>query len=110
MEGSMLLPGKSGAHLVLNQAVLDFVEACLEELSLVYTDDKHDSNPAEVLDALEATSHPEGVIWEREKDNFGTKVLSRMPYKKGELRITLVLTKQNELRLDIREWYDPNAA
>lgn len=101
-----MAPGK-GAHMVLNQGVLDFIEASLEELSEFYTDGGHDEAPEVIQEQLLAI---EGSEWIEEKDNFGRKVYRTMPYKKGELRVTVVLTKQNELRLDIREWYDPNQA
>lgn len=99
-----LRPGK-GLHAVLNQATLDLLEAALEEISLVYNDELHDAEPAAMLDVLK---NVEG--WDEEKDNFGRKVFKMMPYKKGALRVTVVLTKQDELRLDLREWYDPAAA
>lgn len=105
-----LQPGK-GAHMVLNQSVLDFVEASLDMISSVYSDEDHDNNPKAVLDALLAYEVVEGdVAWQEEKDSFGHKAYRTMPYKKGALRVTVVLTKQDELRLDIREWYSPDQA
>jgi hypothetical protein len=43
--------------------------------------------------------------WQTEKDKFGTKVFAATPYKEGELRVTVVLTSRDELKLDIREWF-----
>lgn len=100
-----MFPGK-GVHLILNQEVLDFVESCLDDLSIVYSDDLHDSHPEAVITLLtggEGLSEP----WTEVKDKFGHKAYRAKPYKSGEARVTVVLTKQNELRLDIREWYVP---
>jgi len=101
-----VLPGK-GVHLVLNQAVLDFINSSLDEIELVYTDGDHDSNPGMTIDAL---LESDMATWTEVNDNFGRKVYRSMAYKTGELRLTVILTQQDELRMDIREWYDPNAA
>jgi hypothetical protein len=97
-----MVPGK-GLHIVLNQEGLDFIEACLAEIRLVYTDGDHDESPKVVLEALLESDMAE---WTEVKDNFGHKVFRGMEYKEGELRVTVVLTKQNELRLDIRTWLE----
>jgi hypothetical protein len=97
-----LFPGK-GTHLVLNQEVGNFISLCMEQIAEVYSDDLHDNDPKAVLNYLFA--HEDA--WTEQEDNFGHKAYKSMPYKKGELRVTVVLTKQNELRIDIREWYEP---
>lgn len=104
-----LRPGK-GLHSILTQGVLDLLESSLEMISNVYTDERHDAEPGEILaELLATTTDGDEVAWQEEKDNFGHKVFRMLPYKKGAIRVTVVLTKQNELRLDIREWYDPAA-
>lgn len=102
--GKQLFPGK-GAHLVLNQEVLDFLRESLERIESGYSDEDHDENPAGVLDEI---ANAEDTPWTSSKDNFGTKLYAAMPYKEGELRVTVVLTGKNELKLDIREWYAGN--
>ena len=97
-----MFPGK-GAHLVLNEDVLDFVNTCVDDVKAAYSDEKHDSDPAWVIAVL---TDEDLHGWTEEKDTFGRKAYRSMPYKKGELRVTVVLTKQNELRFDIREWFD----
>lgn len=100
-----LRPGK-GLHSILNQSVLDFIESCLDDISQVYNDDLHDEVPGEIIKRLvagEGLSQP----WTLEKDKFGTKAFRSQPYKSGEHRVTVVLTGQQELRLDIREWFEP---
>jgi hypothetical protein len=99
-----MFPGK-GVHLVLNEEIHGFLQEALSDIADCYTDEQHDSGPKQVLDSLLATD--DGLGWTKEKDAFGTKVFAARPYKKGELRVTVVLTKQDELRLDIREWFEP---
>jgi hypothetical protein len=99
-----LRPGK-GLHSILNQNVLDLLKEALGTIEEYYSDEMHDSAPESVILGLSSRAE-----WQEEKDNFGHKVFRMLPYKKGALRVTVVLTKQNELRLDIREWYDPAAA
>jgi hypothetical protein len=103
-----MAPGK-GVHAVLNQEVLDFVKACLEDIESCYSDEIHDSEPIDVINTLKGWDRDEDEKWSELKDNFGHKVFRIMPYKDQELRVTVVLTKQGELRLDIRQWYDPQA-
>jgi hypothetical protein len=103
---SDLAPGK-GAHLVLNDAVLGFLSTALSDLADQYSDEVHDKDPKAVRNALLEEGVPT-LIWTGVKDSFGDKVIAEMPYKKGALRVTLVLTRQGELRLDIREWFTPS--
>jgi hypothetical protein len=98
-----LFPGK-GAHLVLNDEILGYVRNALEDISTCYSDEQHDESPSLVVDAL---LESEMNTWTEEIDSFGRKVYTDKQYKEGELRITVVLTKRNELKLDIREWYIP---
>jgi hypothetical protein len=104
-----------GAHLVMNEAVLQFLEDALDDISRVYSDDIHDNDPGLVVNALEAGKtygvNPEslGLKWTPEEDKFGYKVYTSMPYavnghETGELRVTAVLKKGESLHLDIRPW------
>jgi len=103
-----LLPGK-GAHIVLNEQILAFITEALEDVKKCYSDELHDDEPITVLDQLmDPTVANRADEWYKVKDNFGTKVFAKMPYKKGELRLTVVHTKQGDLKLDLREWYEPS--
>jgi len=104
-----LLPGK-GAFLILNDGVLQFQRTALMDIAQVYTDDLHDTKPKTVITLLCAGGDRFELKWEEVKDDFGHKAYASMPYKTGELRVTVVLTKQDELKLDVREWYNPDAA
>ena len=102
----MLYPGK-GAHLVMNQEYLNFIDLVMSDIAACYSDETHDADPRMIITAL-TSQDPDldlNMKWTEEADNFGIKAYASTPYKKGEFRITVVLTKQNELRLDIREWY-----
>lgn len=102
-----LAPGK-GFHGVLTQEYLNFIQTALAEVALCYDDETHDTEPKTVQDRLlEMGTDEDGTEWQEEKDNFGRKVYVEKEYKEGMLRVTCVLSKQNELRLDIREWYTP---
>jgi len=100
-----MFPGK-GAHLVLNDEILAFVQEALMDIANCYGDEIHDADPVAVINGLVDGAGHANNTWIEEKDNFGHKAFTVMPYKKGELRVTIVLTKQNELRLDIREWFE----
>jgi len=97
-----LAPGK-GAHLVLNAEILEFVREALTTVDKYYSDEHHDNEPGIVIDDL--LTEPG---WSEEKDNFGRKAFTLMSYKEGELRVTVVHTKRGELKLDIREWFNPS--
>jgi hypothetical protein len=97
----MLYPGK-GSHLVLNEEYLGWMRSALDEVTEAYSDDLHDSAPDEVIKVLNRDYE-----WESVNDKFGKKVYKKIDYKSGELRVTVVLTSKNELKLDIREWYEP---
>jgi predicted neutral ceramidase superfamily lipid hydrolase len=110
-------PGK-GAFLILNEEVLNFLREALDDVKLIYTDDLHDTKPNTVLTLLAAGKvEQDGEVvelldWTEEKDSFAKKAYAAMPYKKGELRVTVALTKNRntdvqELKLDIREWFTP---
>lgn len=102
--GKQLFPGK-GSHLVMNEEILTFVAGVTAKINEYYTDGLHDEDPEKLLDML---SDDPDFTWTSAKDSFGNKLYASMPYKEGELRVTVVLTKGNELKLDVREWYAGN--
>jgi len=97
---SDLFPGK-GTHLIINEEYLDWLGDQLRVVRHHFDDEMADHTPEYMIGAL----REEG--WEYTKDKFGEKAYAKKPYREGELRVTVVLTKQNELRLDIREWFEP---
>jgi len=103
-QSSDLRPMK-GAHLVMNEEVLLFIRESIGDILDNYTDAAHDESPADVIECIEALPDR----WTKVKDDFGTKVYKYMTYavnghEDGELRVTVVLKKDNTLSLDIRVW------
>lgn len=107
-----LKPGK-GAHLVVNEAILCFISAALDEL--------HEAGGfnGEIDNRIDADDE-KGILddlleidgWTEIKDKFGRKVYKAQPYvvtgaqeMKGELRVGAVLTR-GTLMVDIRVWLD----
>jgi len=95
-----------GAHLVLNEEILEFLRGSLNDVDQAYSDAQNDQDPEYTIAELESW---EG--WTKEKDNFGTKVYAARVYpvnghEAGELRVTVVLNKKGALNLDIRVWGD----
>jgi hypothetical protein len=88
-----------GCHIVMQQRVMDFLCTTLEQVDKNYSDEMHEHKPKQVLDSL-ISLHG----WTREKDDFGDKAFKVLDAAEGELRITVVLTKKGELKLDIRPW------
>jgi hypothetical protein len=105
-----MAPGK-GVHFVLTEKYLGWLRDALHDVDVVYSDEAHDQQAEIVVNTMTDPESDEisefELTWERVKDNFGTKSFVSIPYKDGELRVTVVLSKQGELKLDIREWYDP---
>jgi hypothetical protein len=110
-----LAPGK-GLSQVLTEEVITFLKEAIDEIDRFYTDEAHDEGPRAVLDQIMEDKRriwPAGVdeepcVWQREKDSYGDKVFVQMPFQEGALRVTLVLTKKDELRVDLRYWFDPS--
>jgi hypothetical protein len=102
-----LFPGK-GAHLVLNEEILSYIQRALEDINDMYDDAQHDESPSLVIDGLLDEEATHQCDWTEENDSFGRKAYASKQYKEGELRITVVLTKRGELKLDIREWFEGN--
>lgn len=128
--GTKLLPGK-GAHLHLNGDTLRFVVNVMDELQakldsagidlLDESDEADDDFDAfnKMLDEVGADdvfeylkthldSDASDNDWQYESDKFGDKLFVMIPWKDGAYRITVV-NSRGGLKLDIREWYDPNS-
>jgi hypothetical protein len=117
-----LKPGK-GCHLVVNDAMLEFVSSALFELGEAYNeaggDPQYDESPKQFFQAICKKLLPGGDLsaripeqeWSVASDNFGDKLIAWTEYPDGECRVTLVLTKPKgskkpELKLDIRPWIE----
>lgn len=98
-----------GAHLVLNEKVLSFLTDALDDIEMNYSDAMHDERPGDVLKGLSMGGEGLNCEWGIEEDKFGKKCFTVAEYGSdngigSELRVTVVLTKKNELKLDIRCW------
>jgi len=98
-----------GAHLILNESILSWIQGRLDEaheiLGYGNMDEMVEQDVKGLLDDLLEVDG-----WYEVKDRFGRKVFSSRPYpisgqqeSKGELRVGVVLTR-GELMLDIRPW------
>ena len=115
MTTEQLRPGK-GAHLPLNHEMLEFLMETITDLWNAAGDGETEDFPT--IDTLQDNEQGMEYLqdlsnsatrWKKSKDNFGTKLHKALPWRSGEIRITVVL-KDEKLKLDIREWYDPDAA
>lgn len=106
--GTKLLPGKGG-HFHLNGDTLLFFIDVLGELDDFLggqlLNEELDAGKAKEL--FENLKGAEG--WSYEKDKFGAKVYREMAWQEGTYRVTCVLNSKDELKLDIRNWYAPEA-
>jgi hypothetical protein len=101
---SKLKPMKGGAHLILSQDLLDFLQDTLAIVNDAYTAEQNEEDPKVIIKTL-AMEHN----FEFDQDSFGTKALRTTPFPVnehgGELRVTVVLVKRTGvLNLDIRTW------
>jgi len=108
-EPNTALKPMKGAHLVLNESILSWLQGRLDEaheiLGYGCMDDKVEEDVKSLLDEL---TQVDG--WHELKDRFGRKVFAARAYpisgqqeQRGELRVGVVLTR-GELMLDIRPW------
>jgi hypothetical protein len=92
-----------GAHLILNENILEFLRGKLSQIEQFYSDEQADEDAKAILDDLEASG------WVRVKDKFGDKAYEYIVYPvgpsngQGELRVGVALTRSG-LMLDIRPW------
>jgi hypothetical protein len=116
-----LIPGK-GAHLTMTPDMIDWLKETVDHV--------HDYWPAEIeLEDGVFTRKTAGALlksiansmngWKVVNDNFGLKVYRAYEWDTGEIRVTLVRPKAKagegddsnvDVKLDIRYWFDPNAA
>lgn len=103
----VLQPGK-GFFGIASEDTLAFLAEALREVTEAYEegggDAGHDEEPKNILKALLSTDG-----WTAENDRFGKKAFKSIPVGEGAYRVTLVLTAKGELKIDIRNWFDPNA-
>lgn len=111
-----LAPGKGG-FFHLNGDTLGFFTMAMSELyDVLAQEGTRDVNEAldngDAVDLFKQAKaelvEDESGTWSFEKDKFGQKVYKVLPWDTGAYRVTLVLTKDDELKLDVRQWYDPN--
>jgi hypothetical protein len=102
-----LRPGK-GFMGIANEESLEFLHEAINDVHAAYLnaggDSTHDEDPRLILKELLTK---EG--WSPENDTFGKKAFKSIPVGEGAYRVTLVLTKNGDLRLDVRSWFDPDA-
>lgn len=99
-----LKPGK-GAHLDLTEEVIVWISQVIQEAELKYQSEDGDALQDNGK-GLELLKEFERLGWEREDDKFGKKAYRQLPWQEGAIRITVVLGKQGNLKLDVRYWYD----
>jgi hypothetical protein len=117
---SKLRPGK-GAHLHLSGDTLGFFTLALSEVyDVLCKEGTRDLNEAldemgaealfkELKESVMDTEAETPQHWHYVSDNFGKKLYTSMVWKSGEYRLTVVLTDNGDLKLDVREWYNPEA-
>lgn len=110
-EPNKALKPMKGAHLFVNESILCFIGAAVDEI--------HEAGGFNgEIDARIDSDDEKGILddllqidgWHEQKDRFGRKVFKARPYvvvgdqeMKGELRVGAVLTR-GQLMLDIRVW------
>lgn len=115
-----LKPGK-GAFLQLNQEVLEFLNECFTDMWNAAGEGSEqgtEEQPCEPsIDELQDSGNgmqylkdirSSATHWIPTQDKFGTKLHKALPWEDGEIRVTVVL-KGNALKVDIRQWYDPES-
>lgn len=104
---SKLQPGKGG-HFHLNADTLEFFTNVFtllnDELGEDLNERLDNDEETEIFKELKAKGS-----WEFQKDKFGQKLYREFPWQDGAYRITVVLNNRGELKLDVREWFDPEA-
>lgn len=106
-------PGK-GVHTQVNEDLLGFVYNATQQLLSAYQhgggDLEYDENPIRLFNHMKnlLVTNPNKEfyvdLWHYEEDAFGRKLYTEHDYPDGELRVTCVLNKRRELKLDIRPW------
>jgi hypothetical protein len=92
-----------GTTFPLNEASAAWIAETLHDLRTYFRDDIATDHPEDVLDMLERNCG-----WKRTEDEYGKKAYNETPCNMGAriidpvLRVTVVLTRHGELRVDIR--------
>jgi hypothetical protein len=97
-----------GVHTFLNEETLKWLIEALNEVDKAYDDVLHEEEPGQVLlnlnDYVDLTLG-KGSAWTAETDNFGQKMYKSLDLSRSqELRVTVVLKKDDTLALDVRTW------
>jgi hypothetical protein len=107
---SELKPGK-GFHGTVTSEVLNFLADAINDVREAYVD----GGGTELVDEGEAfkvlnlvTGFSSG--WTSTKDKFGKKLYREIDWQGGSYRVTVVLNSHGELKIDIRQWYNPDEA
>lgn len=112
-----LKPGK-GASLDLTEETLDFLQGAFEDMwnAAVAKDELEDENDDrnalnDLIDKGKSIQYLKDLRgsaqgWTPAQDTYGTKLYKSLPWNDGEMRVTVVLTKQGSLKVDVRFWFD----
>jgi hypothetical protein len=100
---SQLIPAK-GFFGVLTKDSIDWLHGAVEEVWDAYGDDGDELNDAGRKDEILSRIAGSATGWTRTKDAFGSKVHKEIEWGNGTYRLTVVITKNGELNLDIRRW------
>lgn len=107
-----LLPGKGG-HFHLNGDVLKFFHDVMTDIG-EHIGDETLNDALDDGKARELFMNLKGAHgWTYANDKFGEKCYREMDWQTGTYRITVVLMGgrdgDEQLKLDVRNWYDPEA-
>jgi len=109
----MQLKMLKGVHLPLNERTHGFISDALRDIGQVYSDERHEIEPGDVLHDLVTGNfdEPSGLEWHAASDKFGEKAIVAIPFaitgqqeQKGELRVIAILKKDKTLSIDVRLW------
>lgn len=93
---------------------LEFFSTALQQLRMAYDveggDDAAENNPKKFWVGVKNylmmdQSEDDDILWHQEEDKFGLKVWAGKKWGKNEYRVTFVLTRQGECKVDVRSWY-----
>lgn len=100
----------------LNHELLEFLHGAFEDLWNAAGDPADQDPEFPDIDTLQDSEQgmqylkdirSSATHWVPTQDKFGVKLHKALPWGTGEVRVTVVL-KDNNLFVDIRQWYDPD--
>jgi hypothetical protein len=98
-------PGK-GVHVELEEELADWLTDVLHDVYGSFGTSATYIRPEEATEELQ--SRLSGADWEYTSDSYGDKMSNAYKLQNGqELRVSVVVNRKGELRLDIRTWFDP---